>query len=103
MANWPIGVRGNRGDDHSQLFGKSKVVGQANKQSETFWNTVGPKAEEWKALESERLGMRRTGFPLIVLELPTFPMHVSRNLQTASNSGRWYKHKGQATCYRYSG
>jgi len=37
-------VRGERGDNHSQLFGKAKAVGQVNKQSETFWNSVGPKA-----------------------------------------------------------
>ena len=45
VANWAIGARGKRGDDHNQWFGGSKTVGQTNKQSETFGNTVGPEEQ----------------------------------------------------------
>jgi len=44
LANCAIGARGNGGVDHSQLIERSKAVGQANKQSETFGNTVGPRS-----------------------------------------------------------
>ena len=54
LGNRLIGARGNRGDDGSQSLGRSKTVGQANKQSETFRNAVGSRSKEWKDLESGR-------------------------------------------------
>ena len=57
LANTPIRARGYCGDHRSQLMERSKVVGQTNKQSEALGNTVGPRAEAKKALESE--GMTR--------------------------------------------